>query len=138
MSYSGATFQGASILVFIHFKSEEEKYDFLSAKVISEMLNIPTPTVVKILGKLKKAGLIVTKEGARGGNHLARPINEMTLYDVFHAVEQGTELFRTYRTFNMDFDNLDAMVEKGISSLKRAEKAMEEELASVRISDLID
>jgi len=32
MAYSAATFQAVSILVFIHFKSREGLYDYLSTK----------------------------------------------------------------------------------------------------------
>ncbi|MCC8122327.1 MAG: Rrf2 family transcriptional regulator, partial [Oscillospiraceae bacterium] len=83
MAYSTATFQAVSILLFIHFKSEEGLYDYLSTRTISDMLNIPAPTAVKVLHKLNAAGLTHTKEGAKGGILLAKPISEITLLEVF-------------------------------------------------------
>ena len=137
MSYSTATSQAVSILLFIHFKSDEGLYDYLSTKVISEMLNIPAPTAVKVLNKLNAAGLTHTKEGAKGGILLAKPISDVTFLDVFNAVEQGKPLFKIQYDFNIEYEGLDAMKEKGIRSLQDAEDAMKASLSGVSLLDLI-
>ncbi|MFV0396301.1 MAG: RrF2 family transcriptional regulator [Coprobacillaceae bacterium] len=138
MSYSGATFQAVSILLYIHYKSEEELFDYLSSKKIAEMLNIPVPTVVKILTKLSSAKLIFTKEGAKGGNMLARPITEISLLDVFNAMEQGKPLFKTHHNFNMEYDDdLNQIIDSGVASLNSAEIAMKDSLEKVRLIDLL-
>ena len=138
MAYSTATFQATSILLYIHFKTEEERYDYLSTKSIAEMLNIPAPTVVKIISKLNGAGLIQTKEGAKGGNLLTKRISEITMLDVFIAVEQGKPLFKIQQSFNIEYDGLDSIVDKGVSCLTNAEKAMKASLDSVTLSELIE
>ncbi|MDU5950688.1 hypothetical protein GNQ08_19665 [Paenibacillus macerans] len=53
--------------------------NFLSTKVISEQLNIPVPTTVKVIRNLSNAKLTVTKEGAKGGIMLAKAFNGITL-----------------------------------------------------------
>lgn len=137
MAYSTATFQAVSILLYIHFKTEDEMYDFLSTRSISEMLNIPTPTAVKVLNKLNAAGLTITKEGARGGNLLAKPISKMTLLEVFIAIEQDKPLFKTQQNFNFEYEHLEAIRQKTLQSLGNAETAMKESLKSVLLIDLI-
>lgn len=138
MAYSTATYQAAAILLYIHFKTEEETYDYLATKKIAEMLNIPTPTVVKIISKLNGAGLIQTKEGAKGGNLLTRKIADITMLDVFMAVEPGKALFKTQASFAIEYDGLDAIIQKGVACLTNAEAAMKESLKSVTLLDLIE
>ena len=138
MAYSTAMAQAVAILLFIHFKSEEELYDFLSTKTISEMLKIPIPTAVKILSKLNAAGLTLTKEGAKGGILLAKPISSITFLEVFDAVEQGKPLFKIQYDFsNIEYDKLDSIKEKGIRCLRDAETAMKTSLKKTTLLDLL-
>lgn len=137
MAYSNATFQAVSILLYIHFKIEEEEYDYLSNRIISEMLGIPVPTVVKIMGKLVAAGMIETKEGVRGGSILLRPISEISMLDVFNAVEQGKPLFKIQHNFKIEYDGLEDIINKGASCLLNAEKEMQYSLKKVKLSSLI-
>ena len=137
MSYSTATFQATAILLFIHFKSDEGLYEYLSTKVISEMLNIPAPTAVKVLNKLNAAGLTHTKEGAKGGILLTKSISDITLLEVFNAVEQGRSLFKIQHNFNIEYEKLDYIKEKGMRCLQDAEDAMKNSLDKATLSDLL-
>ena len=112
-------------------------YEYLSTKTISEMLNIPAPTAVKVLNKLHAAGITHTKEGAKGGILLARPISGITFLDVFNAVEQGKSLFKVHHDFNIEYEELDVIKEKGIRCLQDAENAMKASLDGVSLLDLL-
>ena len=137
MSYSTATYQAVSILLFIHFKSDEGLYDYLSTKIISDMLNIPAPTAVKVLDKLNAAGLIHTKEGAKGGILLAKPISDITFLDVFNAIEQEKPLFKVQHDFNIKYEKLDSIKKMGVNCLQDAENAMKASLNKTTLSDLL-
>ena len=137
MAYSTATFQAASILLFIYFKSEEGLFEYLSTKTISEMLNIPAPTVVKLLHRLNAAGLTHTKEGAKGGILLAKPISDITLLEVFKAMEQGKPLFKVQHNFNFEYEQLDAIINKAMNCLQDAEDAMKAPLNNMTLADLL-
>lgn len=54
---------------------------------IAERELIPARFLEQIFQDLKKAGLIASKRGPRGGYHLARPAEEITLGDVLRALE---------------------------------------------------
>lgn len=54
---------------------------------ISERALIPARFLEQIFQDLKRAGLIGSKRGPRGGYHLARPANEISLGDVLRALE---------------------------------------------------
>jgi Rrf2 family protein len=149
MTYSTATFQAVSVLLLIYFKSESGCMDYLSTRTISEMLNIPAPTVVSVLNRLRDAGLISTKEGSKGGISLSRPSSEITFLDVFNAMEKEKPLFKTHPDINVNDkchdlikDNvndecLDLIKEKAVRCLRDAESSMKDSLDSVTLLDLL-
>ena len=56
------------------------------------------PVVIRrILGRLKRAGLVAGRSGPRGGFRLARPPRRISLAEVYVAVEQGGAGPRTHR-----------------------------------------
>jgi Rrf2 family protein len=56
-------------------------------KEISERELIPARFLEQIFQELKRAGLIGSKRGPRGGYHLARPAAEISVGDVIRALE---------------------------------------------------
>ena len=101
------------------------------------MLNIPAPTVVKLLQGLNAAGLTHTKEGAKGGILLAKPISEITLFEVFKAMEHGKPLFKIQYNFDFEYGALDSIIEKAVKCLQDAEDAMKVPLSNVTLADLL-
>jgi Rrf2 family protein len=57
----------------------------VSTKKISRELDMPNEYLVKVLQKLKKAGLVRSKRGSNGGVLLARPASEIFLIDIIQA-----------------------------------------------------
>ena len=115
---------------------EELKFEFVSAKTISECMNIPAPTVVKILKNLNAAGIMATKEGAKGGVLLAKPVTKITLLDIFLAIEHETSLFKTQLDFFVENQQVDDVRLKIANCLQDAEKAMKESLKKTTLADL--
>ncbi|MNI24023.1 transcriptional repressor NsrR [compost metagenome] len=137
MSYSTALSHGVSILLFIHSLAEENCANFLSTKMISEQLNIPVPTTVKVIRNLNNAKLTIAKEGAKGGILLARPLSEITLLDVFLAVEPGKALFKLHTDVTLQGKEVDEVKQRIADSLEAAELAMQNQLKEVRLTDLL-
>ena len=94
MSYSLSFSQAIFTVLFVGDKVGQGYYDFVPTKELSASLNIPNPSAVKILGSLASAGIIETREGSRGGVRLAKPPQNITLLDVFTAIETGKPMFR--------------------------------------------
>ncbi|MEC0124628.1 RrF2 family transcriptional regulator [Paenibacillus pabuli] len=136
MAYSTALSQGISILLYIHALSEENCSNFLSTKLISEQLNIPVPTTVKVIRNLNNAKLTVAKEGAKGGILLAQPLSEITMLDVFLAVEPGKDLFKIHTDVTLHGQDVDDVKQKVIHHLEGAEVAMQNYLKDIRLTDL--
>ncbi|KGP85150.1 MULTISPECIES: RrF2 family transcriptional regulator [Paenibacillus] len=138
MAYSTALSQGISILLYIHALSEENCYNYLSTKLISEQLNIPVPTTVKVIRNLNNANLTMAKEGAKGGILLAKPLSEVTLLDVFLAVEPGKALFKVHTDVTLQGQDVDDVKQKVLHHLEGAEIAMQNYLKDIRLTDLFD
>ncbi|MCZ1265021.1 Rrf2 family transcriptional regulator [Paenibacillus sp. LK1] len=136
MAYSTALSQGISILLYIHVLSEENCSNYLSTKLISEQLNIPVPTTVKVIRNLNNAKLTMAKEGAKGGILLAQPLSEITMLDVFLAVEPGKDLFKVHTDVTLQGQDVDDVKEKIIHHLEGAEIAMQNYLKDIRLTDL--
>lgn len=136
MAYSTALSQGISILLYIHALSEENCSNYLSTKLISEQLNIPVPTTVKVIRNLNNAKLTMAKEGAKGGILLAQPLSEITMLDVFLAVEPGKDLFKVHTDVTLQGQDVDDVKQKVIHHLDGAEIAMQNYLKDIRLTDL--
>jgi Rrf2 family protein len=54
---------------------------------LAESTQVPPAYLPKVMLSLRKAGLIHSQRGPRGGNRLARPADSITLLDVVNSVE---------------------------------------------------
>ncbi|HOA25259.1 MAG: Rrf2 family transcriptional regulator [Aggregatilineales bacterium] len=61
--------------------------EYISTPDIGERMLIPQPFLVKVIGDLKRSGLIRTAVGRKGGVALARPPGKITLRHIVEAVE---------------------------------------------------
>ncbi|HPE58539.1 MAG TPA: Rrf2 family transcriptional regulator [Bacteroidales bacterium] len=95
MSYSLSFSKSILVVIFIADKIRQGQFEFLSTASISEVLNIPKPTLIKILQGLSADGIIETKEGKQGGIRLLKDPAQITVLDVLNAVEKGKPLFQT-------------------------------------------
>lgn len=60
---------------------------FLTAVEMSEKHGIPYRFLLRVLGKLKRAGILRSRQGVDGGYKLAKPPERISLRDVVDAVE---------------------------------------------------
>lgn len=137
MAYSVSISQAISIIVYIAVKMKECKFEFLTTKAISEKLNIALPTAVKILNSLTIAGLTMTREGAKGGVLLAKLPSEITLLDIFLAIEHERPLFKTKFDFNIEGENVSILREKISNCLADAEAEMKNSLKKIKVEDFV-
>ncbi len=135
VAYSTEFSRAISISLLINEKMEEHGFEFVSTKTIAEFLKIPTPTVVRILRSLNAAGLTTTKEGAKGGVLLGKPIANITLLDIFLAVEHGS-LFKMDIDFLLEDPRIDTLKLLISNYMQDAEIAMKESLKKTTLADI--
>lgn len=107
--------------------------DFLASSV-----NINPVVIRRLLQQLKKAELITVKRGS-GGADIEKPLEEITLLDVYNAVEcvEDGELFHFHENPNPLCPvgkNIHALLDV---RLQEIQKAMEKEMESVSIQDIM-
>lgn len=79
-----------ALLALIYLKCEPDE-EPISGKVLSEKLHIPYRFLEQILADLKRAGLVRSVRGYKGGYRLNKGPSEITIFDVYQVTEGKLE-----------------------------------------------
>ena len=134
MSISSRFAVGVHILTLL----EVNKGGVNSSEFIAGSVNTNPAVIRKIMGMLKKSGLINIRPGIAGAD-LARDLSMITLLDVYKAVNvvQEKELFSIHENPNPECP-VGRNIQDAIGPLfSSAEKAMEKALENVTIADVV-
>lgn len=133
MQFSSKLTMATHLLLAVDYFNGKEKTtsDFLASSIGT------SPVVVRrLLGQLQKTNLVEVEAGV-GGTVLAQSPYQITLLDIYNAVERPEEsLFHFHENPNEKCPvgrNIHVVMDK---TLEDVTKKMEEELASVCLSDL--
>mgnify|MGYP002640171753 CR=1 FL=1 len=137
MTYSLAFSQAIMVVIYVADKVQQGFHDFVPTKKLSEDLNIPRPSAVKILNSLSKAGIIETREGAKGGVRLGVAASEISILDVFEAIETGRALFHKNYQFAVVGEKPERARQAVDLVLGTAEDAMKAALEGGSIEDFL-
>lgn len=126
--------------VAIHVLSllELNKEGVNTSEYIADSVNTNPVVIRRILGMLNKAGLAQARPGVAGAK-LVRPVSEITLLDIYRAVQVVEEdaLFSIHDKPNTKCPvgrNIQASIEPIFTS---AQAAMEQTLADVTLADIV-
>ncbi|BGE81168.1 Rrf2 family transcriptional regulator [Staphylococcus petrasii] len=115
-----------------------ESNQTLTSSYIAGSVNTNSVVIRRLISKLKQADLIETHQGS-GGIQLLKPLSDITLLDVYKAVEvvDEGELFQMHED-----TNINCVVGANIQSvleivLLRAQDAMETVLKNVTMEDIV-
>ena len=111
----------------------------ITSDFLSTSINVNPVIIRKILSSLKKSHLLNVQRGT-GGTTIAKPLDQITLFDIYQSVEcvENGELFHFHEN-----PNNNCPVGKNIhnildNTLMRVQKAMEDELSSITLKDVIE
>jgi len=137
MSYSLSFTKSILVVIFISDKIRQGQFEFLSTNMISKVLSIPKPTLVKIMQNLNTANIIETKEGKQGGIRLMKKPSDITILDILNAMEKGKPMFQT--SFNILAEGKRPNnAQKAIKNLlDDAEKGLKVQLSKKTIEDIL-
>ena len=126
----------AHVLICIEMFKNERKVtsDFLASSV-----NVNPVVIRRILQQLKGAGIVTVTRGS-GGADTAKPLDEITLLDLYNAVEcvDDGALFHFHQDPNQLCPvgrNIHAVLDGRLEEIQRA---MEREMESVTIRDIVE
>jgi Rrf2 family protein len=137
MAYSLSFSKSILVLVFISDKIRRGETEFISAKVMSELLNIPKPTLSVIFNNFIRAGILESKEGINGGVRFAKNYDQVDLLDILLAIENQKSLFQTNFDLNVAGDRPDSIKKKVVDTLNNVEQVMKNELRKTSLKEII-
>ncbi|MDE6760122.1 MAG: Rrf2 family transcriptional regulator [Lachnospiraceae bacterium] len=119
---------------------ETFKNDYkVTSEFLASSVNVNPVVIRRLLQQLKRAGIVNVRRGS-GGTDIEKPLNEITLLDVYNAVEcvEDGELFHFHENPNQLCPvgkNIHAILDV---RLEKIQKAMEKEMRSISIQDIMN
>ncbi|MCI2062697.1 MAG: Rrf2 family transcriptional regulator [Eubacteriaceae bacterium] len=110
----------------------------ITSDFLAESVNVNPVVIRRLLQQLKAAGLVNVKRGS-GGAEIARPLEEITMLDVYRAVDSvdGEGLFHFHENPNPNCPvgrNIHNVLD---GRLNKIQDAMEEEMKKTTIADIV-
>ena len=126
-----------AVHVLIAIESFKNEYT-ITSEFLASSVNVNPTVIRRILQQLKKADIVTVKRGS-GGADLGRTPEEITLLDVYNAVEpvENGQLFHFHENPNELCPvgrNIHAIMDR---RLEEIQQAMEEKMKSVTIADVM-
>ncbi len=103
-----------------------------SLRAIAEEEEISFDYLEKVFSRLEKKGLVISKRGVSGGYFLSREPREITLKDIFDAVEEPISIVDCIKKGCRRDKNCRAS-----TAWKKVNKRVESALLSVKLSELV-
>ncbi len=111
----------------------------LNSETIAGSVGVNPVNIRNIFRMLKKAGLITVLRGGNGGVDLAKPMEQITLLDVYKAVDSVEEgqLFHFHENPNANCPvgrNIHHVMDDRLNEIQ---KAMEAKMATMTLADIV-
>lgn len=129
--------QGAYVILMLAFQQDHKP---VKSSVLSKILKVSDSYLKKILRKLVVADLIISNASKDGGFQLIKQLDEITVYDVYHALEAQDTSFKFSKLAYQIFEDEEKILnceKKVVNVFHNASNAFENELKKVKLSDLI-
>ena len=111
--------------------------EIVRSSELSEKLEIPKTYVLKVTKKLEKVGLVKSYQGASGGIVILKDADQITLWDVIDATENTTMINKC-----LEKNGTWSLLQTATCPVRKVyiflQKAVEERLQSIYLSDLLD
>jgi Rrf2 family protein len=121
------------VLAYMAFKRSEAQ----TSERIASSVNTNPVVVRRIMGALRNAGMVNVQPGVGGGATLARDPGDISLLDVYRAVEEGDELFSLHPSEPSRSCSVGGHIRDVLRPIFcRAHRAVEGVLAEVSIADV--
>lgn len=109
------TTKGVYGLTAMYELSKESGRNPIQIKIIAQRASIPYSYLEQLLNTLKKAELVESIRGAKGGYFLAKKAENIKVFDILVALE-GKLIFADYavenKVFKMFFNDMDRKIKK--------------------------
>lgn len=122
--------KGVYGLTAMHELSKNKKDKPMQIREISTIANIPQNYLEQLLSKLRRANLVISVRGSKGGYHLARKAEDIKVLDILLVLEDDLKIAdnkcsnpildiffeevkeKTQKLFELNLNELDKYLEK--------------------------
>jgi Rrf2 family protein len=138
MAYSLSFTKSILVLSFISDKIRRGETEYISTKVISELLNIPKPTLSVIFNNLIRAGILESKEGINGGVRFSKDAEKITFLDILNAIENQKPIFQTSFEIKAKGKRPEDLKNAVNENLKKIEESVKSDLNKITLKNILD
>lgn len=110
--------------------------DFLKSEMIASSIRTNASNVRKIMGNLRRAGLIISQRG-KAQPRLAKDISDITLLDIFASLPVEKTLLQVDKNTNADCIIGGSIQEVLTARYQEIQEAAEKVMASITLSDIM-
>lgn len=118
----------------------QKEHQPVKSQVLSQVLQVSDSYLKKTLMKLSRAGLIESNASKIGGYQLAKPVTDISLKDIFFALELHSNVFEFKHIAHQIYDDF-SHVQEGENliktTLENGLQAFFDQLDTLKISDLL-
>lgn len=118
----------------------QEDHRPVKSQVLSQVLQVSDSYLKKTLMKLARAGLIESNASKAGGYQLARPVTDMTLKDIFFALDLQSGVVEFQHVAHQVYEDkvhVQEVEDQIRTTLEKGLEAFFAQLDTLKISDLL-
>jgi Rrf2 family iron-sulfur cluster assembly transcriptional regulator len=130
--------QGIYVVIILALEKDHAP---VKSKVMSELLQVSDSYLKKILGKMSGNGLVISSANKQGGYQLSRRADEISIRDVYEALELNLDTFKSSHFAEKLFPDKKHVrdSEKIIEdTINRGLGKFYKELEKMKVSDLLE
>ncbi len=130
--------QGIYVVVILALEKDHHP---LKSSQLSELLDVSDSYLKKILSKLAKGGIVSSSASKRGGYQLTRPADQISLRDIYEALELDQDTFSSSHYALKLFPGQEHVLESEKKLEQVVSSGLEkfyEELGAFRISEVLE
>ena len=117
--------------------SERRRGEPATSEQMAASINTSPVVVRRLMGDLRRAGLVETRRGAGGGVRLLRAPERITLRNAYEAVEEGEALFAAHPNPPNAACAIGAHIEGYLREVfGEAEEALKQKLGAVTVAEM--
>ncbi|WP_125768435.1 Rrf2 family transcriptional regulator [Companilactobacillus furfuricola] len=133
MKYSHKLSDAVHILAYIDIFQNED----FSSKAIADSIESNPSLIRRLMSSLSKAGLLITRSGSVSPR-LSRPADQITLLDIYLAIDDSHELLHVDEKTNMNCPVGRNIQDTLNAAYDQVQQAAEESMKTIVLQDLIE
>lgn len=110
-----------------------EKGSICSSREVADEMSIPRDYLIQLAQLLRNAGIIHARPGKNGGYSLAKDASEISMLDIFNALQNDR-----LRSERKEAENASDLLQDITAACSAVEREMEEYMSSITLQNMIE